>query len=295
MNWHDIPSLTALRAFESAARHGSFSAAARDLNVTHAAIGQHVRALEDHFGLSLMQRDGRGMAVTPDGQTLATSLNESFGIIAAATTDLLDQTKTRAIRVAVTPSFAANWLMPRIGLFWDAHPEIEVELLPSMSLTDLRRDNIDIAIRYGRGGWQGITSTPLVPAGHVAVASPDYVTGCDTECLTDLKGSRWLLDGARSEEKLWLAENGINLDKETVTIFPTGQLAREAARAGLGITVMPAPIAAPLVTAGTFVKLCEEQDTDLAYHVLTRPEVISAGRDTFVKWLHKETAKDLKG
>ncbi len=77
------------------------SAAARDLNVTHAAIGQHVRALEDHFGLSLMQRDGRGMLVTPDGQKLAITLSDAFGLISSASTDLLDQSKTRAIRVAV--------------------------------------------------------------------------------------------------------------------------------------------------------------------------------------------------
>jgi LysR family glycine cleavage system transcriptional activator len=101
MNWNDIPSLAALRAFEAAARHGSFSAAARDLNVTHAAIGQHVRALEDHFGLSLMQRDGRGMLVTPDGQKLAITLSDAFGLISSASTDLLDQSKTRAIRNAV--------------------------------------------------------------------------------------------------------------------------------------------------------------------------------------------------
>ncbi|MEJ6510543.1 MAG: LysR family transcriptional regulator [Octadecabacter sp.] len=99
------------------------SAAARDLNVTHAAIGQHVRALEDHFGLSLMQRDGRGMLVTPDGQKLAITLSDAFGLISSASTDLLDQSKTRAIRDAVTPSLAANWLMPRIGSFWGKHPQ----------------------------------------------------------------------------------------------------------------------------------------------------------------------------
>lgn len=290
MNWHDIPSLTALRAFEAAARHGSFSAAARDLNVTHAAIGQHVRALEDHFGQSLMHREGRGMSVAPEGQALASKLTDAFDLIASASADLLDRTKTRPIRVAVTPSFATNWLMPRLGVFWDKHPQIEVELLPSMSLIDLRRDNIDVALRYGRGGWPGVKATPLMAAGHVAVASPDYVVGRRMDCLADLKGARWVLDGARSEERLWLSDNGINLDKESVTIFPTGQLAREAARVGLGITVLPAPIAAPLIASGAFVTLCEEVGSDLAYHVLTRPDAITLARDVFVKWLFKEAA-----
>jgi LysR family glycine cleavage system transcriptional activator len=290
MNWHDIPSLTALRAFEAASRHGSFSAAARDLNVTHAAIGQHVRALEDHFGQSLMHRDGRGMSVTPEGRKLAEVLSEAFSLIATASGDLLDLSKTRAIRVAVTPSLAANWLMPRIGSFWDTHPDIEVELIPAMTLVDLRRDNIDVAIRYGTGGWAGVTSTPLMPAGHVAVASPEYVKGRDIDCLSDLKGLHWLMDGARSEERYWICQNGIDLDKERVTMFPTGQLSREAARAGLGITVQPAPHAAPYIASGAFVQLCAEQDSEIAYHVLTRPEVIAPARDIFVKWLKAEAA-----
>lgn len=183
MKWHDIPSLAALRAFETAARHGSFSAAARDLNVTHAAIGQHVRALENHFGQSLMQRVGRGMAVTPDGRLLADRLSDAFGMIASATHDLLDQSKSRAIRVALTPSFASDWLMPRIGAFWDAHPDIEIELLPAGKLVDLRRDNVDVAIRYGKGGWAGSKSTKLMPAGHVAVATKSYLASARSIAL----------------------------------------------------------------------------------------------------------------
>lgn len=290
MNWSGIPSLSALRAFEAAARHGSFSAAARDLNVTHAAIGQHVRSLEDFFGVSLMERRGRGMALTPQGGNLATALSDAFEIISTATTDLLDQTKTRALRVAVTPSFAANWLMPRIGGFWTKHPDIEIEIIPSMQLVDLRRDTVDVAIRYGHGGWSGVSSQPLVPAGHVAVASPGYLAGRNVTCLSDLAGSKWLLDGARSEERLWIAENGVDLDNEDVTVFATGQLAREAARAGLGITVLPAPIAAQEISSGAFVLLCSEDDSAVAYHILTRPEVISPTRDLFIKWLKSETS-----
>jgi LysR family glycine cleavage system transcriptional activator len=101
MNWHDIPSLVALRALESAARHRSFSAAALDLNMTHAAIGQHVRALEDQFSQSLMQRQRRGMSVTAGGRKLADALSDAFGLIGVASNDLLDQSKSRPIRVAL--------------------------------------------------------------------------------------------------------------------------------------------------------------------------------------------------
>ena len=178
--------------------------------------------------------------------------------------------------------------MPRIGGFWDKHPDIEVEILPSRSLVDMRRDNVDVAIRYGEGKWGNATSSKLMAAGHVAVASPSYVADRTPNCLADLKGARWLMDGARSEERSWLMENGIDLDQEKLTLFATSQLAREAVRAGLGVTVIPAPIAAAFIDAGTFVALCEEEDSALAYHVLTRPEVVSPARDVFVKWLRAE-------
>jgi len=285
MDWHDIPSLLALRAFDAAARHGGLSAAARELNVTHAAIGQHLRALEAHFGITLMARDGRGMALTPQGQQLAGALSDAFGTIAAASRDLLDHSKTRAVRVATTPSLAANWLMPRLGDFWTKHPDIEVEIVPAIQLTDLRRDAIDVAIRYGRGGWQGVTNTRLMSAGHVAVATQGYIGDRTITCLSELKGARWLMDGMRPEERLWIADNGIDLDAETVTQFPTSQLSREAALSGLGVTVLPAPIADQLIKDGKVVKLCEEENSDIAYHILTRGDVVSPARDTFVKWL----------
>ncbi len=290
MNWHDVPSLAALRAFEAAARHGSLSVAARDLNVTHAAIGQHVRALEDHFGMTLLERDGRGMAPTPDGQALADTLTEAFGLIASASADLLDRGTSRALRVAVTPSLAANWLMPRIGRFWDSHPDIELELIPSTRLVDLRGDGIDVAIRYGRGGWTGATSQRLMAAGHMAAAAPAYLKGREVDCLADLKGARWIMDGHRSEETLWMAENGIDLEAESVTILPSAHLVREAVASGNGITVLPAPILAPEINTGRLVALCVEENSALGYHVLTRPEVVSPSRDVFVKWLMREAA-----
>lgn len=288
MDWRDIPSLTALRAFEAAARLQSFSAAARDLNVTHAAIAQNVRALEDHFGTPLMTRQGRRMAVTPEGQQLASALSEGFGIIGAATADLANRGKSRALRIAVTPSFAANWLMPRIGDFWTRHPDIELEILPSYDLVDLRADGIDVAIRFGRGHWPGTDATQLVYAGLVVALSPKLVEGRRITCLADLKGLTWLLDVAHSEERVFAKDNGIDLDSEKTISFATTQLSREAARAGLGIVIQPEPLLMADIEAGRLTLLCRQDDSAAAYHVLTRPGVISTRRDAFVKWLLRQ-------
>ena len=134
MNWKDIPSLAALRAFEALARHGSLSGAARELNVTHAAVSQHLRQLESALDEPLARREGQGMALTDAGRDLALALGEGFARIAEGVAQLRDRRAQRLVVVALTPSFAESWLMPRIGGFWSAHPEVEIRLAPSIAL-----------------------------------------------------------------------------------------------------------------------------------------------------------------
>ena len=288
MDWRSVPSLTALRAFEAAARLGSFSAAARELNVTHAAVAQNVRALETHFGMSLMQRDGKGMDVTTQAQPLAETLTDALSMIASTCRDLIDQGEMRPLRIAVTPSFGANWLMPRLGSFWALHPETELEILPSMSLVNLRKDEIDIAIRYGKGGWPGVEAVPFVSAPLIVAASPAYLEGRRIDDFSDLSGLTWLLDKNLAEERRWVAEKGIALEQEKLMEFATSHLTKEAALAGLGITIHPEPLLASDVASGRLKVLFRQDRSDESYHVLTRPEVISGSRDRFVRWLLAE-------
>ena len=145
-----LPSLSALRAFEAAARHQSLSAAARELNVTHAAIAQHVRQLEAELSEPLLYRAGRGVAPTEAGQQLARQLGEGFALIAEGVDTLRQQTAARPLAVSLTPSFAINWLMPRMGGFWQAHPDVMVSLTPNTALVDLRREGFDMAIPLRR-------------------------------------------------------------------------------------------------------------------------------------------------
>jgi LysR family glycine cleavage system transcriptional activator len=290
MSWRDLPSLAALRAFESAARHGSFSGAARELNVTHAAIAQHVRALEEHFALPLMRRSGNGMSVTSEAQPLALALTEAMGIMTAAAKDLRERDATRPLRIATTPTFAANWLMPRIGRFWSDHPDIALEIIPGTTLADLRAEGIDIAIRYGRGPWQGVDSVPLMAAGHVAVGAPRRYAGRQTDRLSDLAGNPWIVDRLSGEEELWARSHGVDLSAERVLTFDTAELAREAAKAGLGIALLPLPIVETEIAAGRLLALCTERDSAVAYHIVTRPGAKTPLRDTFLRWLRAEAA-----
>lgn len=288
MSHGDLPSLAALRAFEAAARHGSYSAAARDLNVTHAAVAQHVRTLETHFGTRLMERAGKGMALTADGLSLARALEEGFGVIATACRDLMDRGRDRPLRIALTPSFAAVWLMPRLGKFWERHPDIALELLPSAQPVDLRAEGIDLAIRYGRGPWPGTVGETLMSAAHVAVGDAKKYAGRAGGCLADFSGETWLFDMVRNEERIWAQANGIDLDSERIRLFDTADQAREAAKAGIGVAILPQPIVRSELESGRLVLLCQGDETALAYHLLTRPGTVNPSRDLFARWLRQE-------
>lgn len=171
VDWKTFPSLTALRAFEAAARLQNFSRAARDLNVTHAAIAQQVRALEVDLGRELIYRQGRGLALTPEGAKLAQALTDGFHGIEVAVNDLRGTDPNAPLRVTLTPAFAAQWLIPRLGAFWKAHPEIGLSLHPEHRVTDLRRDGLDLAIRFGDGKWPGVEAEFLTSAHYIIVAA----------------------------------------------------------------------------------------------------------------------------
>lgn len=287
MDWRQVPSLLSLRAFEAAARSGSLSSAARELNVTHPAIAQHVRALETHFGCKLLGRQGAGMVPTPEGWQLAAALSDGFGRIATACRDLSERDAARPLRIALTPSFAASWLMPRIGDFWIKHPGIELEMTPSPDLVDLAAQGFDMAIRYGRGPWKDAVAERLSTAGHAVVAAPGLVPGPVTD-LTELAGLDWLTETANTEEKYWAASKGLTVERVRIREFPNVSMVLEAVRAGHGIGLVPRIIADVDVRNGKLEVLFEERETDLAYHILTRPERETPAVRIFRRWLKSQ-------
>lgn len=286
MDWREIPSLSALRGFEAAARLKSLSAAARSLNVTHAAIAQHVRALEDHFGCALLVRDGRGMAPTPEGVRLAEGLADGFGLIATAVHDTMPD-EDRPLRITMTPSFAENWLVPAIAQFWAEHPDIRLELLPSIQVSDFRAEAIDLAIRYGHGGWPGTDPVPLAPAGILAIAAPGLIPGDKVKALTDLADAPWVLDRWRPEEVLWAQDHGLDLNSVRVTKFETSALLLQAVRGGVGVSLFPEAIVARDIADGKMVPLFKGGGGDAAYHLVRRPGPTPPSLEIFIRWLRQ--------
>lgn len=285
MDWRHIPSLSGLRAFEATARLNSFSAAGRELNVTHAAIAQHVRGLEDFFGQSLMFRQGRKMELTGAGQRLAVALSDGFATIQAGVNDIRADSEGRPLTIALTPTFAESWLMPHLGAFWADHPGIELALLPARNLVDLRRDNVDLAIRYGNGVWPGYQCELLTSAHFVVVASPDYIGDRLIGGLVDLADDKWLIETDRRELMLWAEEHGFDLESLKTTEFPTASLVHVAARAGYGVAIMTDAVVEQDLESGKLVCLFSGETGSLGYYLVTRKEAVSPKLATFIKWL----------
>ena len=287
MDWSRIPSLAALRAFEALARHNSLSAAARDLNVTHAAIAPHLRALETHFGESLATRDGQTMKLTETGRDLADALGEGFGRIAEGVTDIMDRNAIRPITVTLTPSFAEAWLMPRMGQFWSQHPEVEVRLVPSMALANLRRDGIDLAIRFGNGDWPGNDVEPLAVSQFVVVAAPTYTKARTLDELGGLSAHDWFFSAAANEQRVWGKAIGVDFDKVGAQDMANNGMVLSAARAGLGLSIQSKALVAPDLDSGQLTTLYEGDPEGLGYYIVTRPGVLSPGARAFRAWLRK--------
>src|ERR1700677_1264080 len=147
-----LPPLNALRAFEAAARHLNLSLAANELNVTPAAISHRVRLLEEHIGLPVFERNGRGLVLTDAGVAGLRDLREAFAHLSAAMDAIGSLGETGTLSVSVAPSFAAKWLLPRLEAFEREQPQIDVTVSVSMQLADFARDRIDVPILYGAGG-----------------------------------------------------------------------------------------------------------------------------------------------
>ena len=290
MDWRRVPSLFALRAFEAAARTGGLSSAASELNVTHAAVAQHVRALEAELGRQLLRREGRGMAPTTEGAALSAALTDGFSTIAEGWEAVRRDASERPLRVAVTASFAEIWLMPRLPKFWQAHPGVRVLLEPSPQVVDLGPGGPDLAIRFGRGGWDR-PSEILMCLGFVVVSAPGMMPTGDAGDPETFRHHRWLLDHSPAERLAWSKQTGLAVEEGNIEFLASTQMVLAGVRAGAGLSVQPEIMVRDDIARGTmesgFEMPCEP---DLGYHLLRGVGPGSAAADAFLRWLKQEAA-----
>ena len=288
IDWRTLPSLTALRAFAATADTRSFSQAARALNVTHAAVSQQVRALEDDLGRSLVQRDGRGVSLTTDGEQLHDALGEGFAAIQRGVEALRAGEVDRPVRVTLTASFAAQWLMPRLKGFWERHPDIGLSLHPDARVVDLHRERMDLGVRYGNGDWPGLDSTRLAAAGLVIAGAPSLLGGRETLSLEEMREMDWVLTRNWSEQDAYLQRLGLDPAQLSRTDVSGEELAIAAARQGLGLVVESAALIEADVADGRLRIMHESRDSLPAYFIVTLPGQQRAAARAFLKWLKSQ-------
>ncbi len=232
-----LPSLNALRAFETAARHLSFSLAAAELNVSHAAISRHIRELEAWLGIKLFVRTGRGVDLTDDGQAYARELTPAFDLLAAATDRYATKRGRRTLVISAEVPFAALWLVPRLGGFTAEHPDIDLVLDPTNRLVDFSKNEADIGIRYGLGQWRDVQALKIFESGISPVASPALLKKRAVRTPRDLAAATLIQEDTRQHWADWL-----EAAKLTGVVAPSGptlkgHLAIAAAEAGQGFAL----------------------------------------------------------
>lgn len=290
MDWRALPSLSALRAFAALADAGGATAAGAALNVSHAAISQHARALERELGVRLLIKDGRGLALTAEGEALSRALLNAFGAMAAEVSALRGAGDEQTLRVSSTPAFAAHWLMPRIGEFRRAHPDIEFTLDPTAALVELGPGGADVAIRFGEGAWRGLDAEMLVSTEFVVVGAPSLIADREIASPADLLDLPWLQELGTREVDDWLTSRGVTERRRGRVVSLPGTLIVAAALRGDGVTATARAFVRDELESGALRLLFEDESAATGYHIVMPKGVLKASTRAFVAWARSHRA-----
>ena len=256
MRSRKLPSLNALRAFEAAARHLSFTRAAEELHVTQAAISHQVRTLEEQLDLMFFRRANRGILLTDAGQELLPTVTDALDLLAAGCRRVSKRDETGALVISTTDSFAVCWLVPRLHLFRKVHPDVDVRIGTGDALADLVRDDVDLAIRYGSGDYPGLDVELLMRDEVFPVCSLDYQKGSGLKSPRDLRNHPLIRgDTAHDLWKRWLKAAGLE-DMPVLWSLEADHfhLMYQAARGGQGVAIASAVAVADDLETGRLVR-----------------------------------------
>ncbi|MEQ6916609.1 LysR substrate-binding domain-containing protein [Halomonas aquatica] len=300
-----LPSLNALRAFETTARHLSFVRAAEELHVTPAAVKQLVRKLEESLEIALVERSGRGLKVTPAGRVGLEALADGFQQIERAVGQMRTYRDPRRLVVSAEPSFATSWLVPRLEWFRTIHPGIDVLIDSSLRLADLEKGAADVAIRFGALPREGELAYRLFDEQLGAFCSPSLTTSHDglrqlddlsraTLIHWDTSGLTWATaTRAWVGWEPWLEKLGAeHIDARRGIGFSDYNLAVQAAIAGQGVVLGSLPILSDLVTAGLLVcPFADIVETSIGYDIVATQDAVRTKQvQSFISWIKVEAA-----
>ncbi|WP_244485485.1 transcriptional regulator GcvA [Bradyrhizobium tropiciagri] len=293
-----LPPLNALKAFEAAARHESFTRAAEELCVTQGAVSHQVKALEAELAVKLFNRERQRLIITEAGRDYLAVVRDAFDRIAAGTERLLQRQSAGVLTVSTSPDFAAKWLVHRLGHFAEAHAGIDLRVSATLHHVDFAREEVDLAVRHGDGNWPGLDAVRLGAERLFAVCSPKLLSG-----RRRLGGAADILKfplihlDSRSDWEKWL--RGVGIDDAGVTHGPVlnrASMVIDAAINGQGIALARTTLAAwDLINGRLVMAFPESLPVSKTYWIVcpkataTLPKIA-----TFRDWLLAEAATDLR-
>jgi LysR family glycine cleavage system transcriptional activator len=295
-----LPPISALRAFEAAARLKSFTMAADELGLTQSAISHQIHGLEDHLGIELFHREPRRITLTVKGEALAIAVREGLRVVADAIRELSKTDTGPRLTVSTLPGFAVKWLFPRLIRFDEQHPAIELAIATTGQLADFSAGEADVAIRYGTGRYPGLHVEKILEETMFPVCAPRLMTGPKAlRAPADLKNVPLLhddilrLDGRSPGWQSWIEAAGIEgIDLAKGRRFGQSNMSIQAAIEGLGVALGRLPLVMDDLAAGRLVR-----PFDLAiptgydyYFVCPQRQLATPKIAAFRTWLLAEAA-----
>lgn len=291
-----LPPLNSLKVFEAAARQLSFTRAAEELFVTQAAVSHQIKALEEFLGLKLFRRRNRSLLLTEEGQSYFLDIKDIFSALSEATDKVLERSEKGALTISLPPSFAIQWLVPRLADFNQQQPDIDVRIKAVDSDDNSLTDDVDVAIYYGRGHWPGLRIDKLYQEYFMPLCSPGLLlSDKPMTSLADLKFHTLLHDSSRKEWKQFTKNfkiDGVNVDHGP--IFSHSTMVLQAAIHGQGVALGNNVLAQPELDAGRLVAPFDEiLLSNNAFYVVCHENQADTGRiATFRDWMIAKAASE---
>lgn len=288
-----LPPLNPLRVFDVAARLGSFTRAAAELGVTQAAVSRQIATLEDFLGIQLFWRERAGTVLTPAGEAYRDEISPAFQVINAASEKVIERRRFEPLQIAVYPTFAAKWLIPRLPRLQSFAPDIALRLNTTVKPFKLADSRSDIAIQLGRGNWPGLEAYQLFPDIIQPVCNPRLLAEKRLHHIDDL--AHFPMLHARYRKADWgdwlAAVSKKHLYQDGMT-FSSSLLTYQAATDGLGIAMGQVPLLKRDFLNGTLIALFKRPvERPLGFYVLWKK---NAGENVrrFVNWIKRELNRD---
>ncbi|MCU1752313.1 LysR substrate-binding domain-containing protein [Pseudomonas sp. 6D_7.1_Bac1] len=290
---HRLPPLNAVRAFDAAARLGSYVEASKALHVTQPAIGRHVKLLEEWLGTQLFERTSRGVTLTLAGEKYHRKIASALQLIIEAGRELQPRDSERWLRIMVVPGFAKRWLTPRLEAARRLRPGLKFAIEPNSTFTDVDGKTADLGIVYGLDGQYAHSRATLICPQVFAICTPGYLASIEPiTCLTDLLKHNLIHFDDGEWWNMWFAANGLDVHLHSDVLYVNNDHALSVAESGQGIALANEVLVREELKAGTLVRALEDQVKLESYRVLTPSAELSADVEWFIQWLTTELGRE---